>query len=241
MPAFNGHKMTAAGIVLEEKLKATGQEMVFSSVQLGDGTLGGQGIKDLTALISPRLTLPIAKTPINKNGGWDICALLDSTKVTTPFYFREWGITAQDPDTGADVLMFYSNSGTKADYLEPWADGSSQTYIETELVCTCHVSDEINVTAVVEQWENISINLTLLADNWTGAEAPYIQTLAALEVKENMEGVAGLAQNATLEERSAAREAMLSLAQQKDCEVTFIADGEKPEINIPVTLILMGG
>lgn len=151
MSAFNGHKMTAAGIVLEEKLKATGREMVFSGVQLGDGTLGGQDIKDLTALISPQLTLPIAKTQINKNGGWDICALLDSTKVTTPFYFREWGITAQDPDTGADVLLLYANSGTKADYLEPWADGSSGTYIETELVCTCHVSDEINVTAVVEQ------------------------------------------------------------------------------------------
>ena len=49
-----------------------------------------------------------------------------------------------------------------------------------------------------------------------------------------------LAQNATFEQRMAAREAMLAVTGQETGKLVISADGEMPDIDIPVVIILLG-
>ena len=53
-------------------------------------------------------------------------------------------------------------------------------------------------------------------------------------------GTISVAHNATAEQREIAREAMLSVIGQADGTLTIAADGEMPERDIPVYIILLG-
>lgn len=53
-------------------------------------------------------------------------------------------------------------------------------------------------------------------------------------------GTISVAHNATAEQREIAREAMLSVIGQADGALTIAADGEMPERDIPVYIILLG-
>lgn len=50
----------------------------------------------------------------------------------------------------------------------------------------------------------------------------------------------GVAYNATSEQREIAREAMLTITGQEDGKLIVVADGEMPEFDIPVYIILLG-
>ena len=53
-------------------------------------------------------------------------------------------------------------------------------------------------------------------------------------------GIIGVAYNATSEHREIAREAMLTITGQEDGKLIVVADGEMPEFDIPVYIILLG-
>lgn len=53
-------------------------------------------------------------------------------------------------------------------------------------------------------------------------------------------GIIGVAYNATSEQREIAREAMLTITGQEDGKLIVVADGEMPEFDIPVYIILLG-
>ena len=53
-------------------------------------------------------------------------------------------------------------------------------------------------------------------------------------------GNISVAQNATIEQRDAARMAMLSVIGQSEGQLTIAADGEMPDVDIPVVVILLG-
>lgn len=72
-----------------------------------------------------------------------------------------------------------------------------------------------------------------------GIEAPYTYELNVDGLGAAQNGNIDVAQSATFEERQMAREAQLCLVGQEDGKLHIAADGEMPDINIPVTLILL--
>ena len=80
-----------------------------------------------------------------------------------------------------------------------------------------------------------SVDVVLTAAGWTGAHAPYTQTVAVGGLLADSFGEIGLTQGATDAQRAAARAALLSIQSQTDGAVTLIADGDKPTVDLPCT------
>ncbi len=87
---------------------------------------------------------------------------------------------------------------------------------------------------------SVCISCTLLASAWAGLDSPFVQTLYVDGLGQSQNGTINVAQNATFEQRKMAREAMLSVTGQADGELIISADGEMPDIDIPVQIILIG-
>ena len=151
MANWYGHSMTAVGQNLIAKVSSRELPLKFTSVKMGSGALGSRTVTALTALIESKLSLDIAETPKRSGTGrWNVTAVYNNSMIQTGFYFREWGIFAQDPDTQGEVLVFYANSGDSADFI-PAFDGTGSTtasYIEERLICAVAVGNA-TVTAVL--------------------------------------------------------------------------------------------
>lgn len=85
-----------------------------------------------------------------------------------------------------------------------------------------------------------TITATLTATAWVGTDAPYTQVLTIAGLGANQNGMIAVAHSATADQRKAAREAMLSIVNQSDGTLTIAADGELPELSIPVTVTILG-
>lgn len=82
-----------------------------------------------------------------------------------------------------------------------------------------------------------TIELMLQASGWSDES----QTLISDDIKSDAQnGVISLSQSANDEEINAARSAMLRVVSQSAGSIIVKYDGEKPSINIPVSLILFG-
>ena len=103
-------------------------------------------------------------------------------------------------------------------------------------------SNMVKIDAAIGEKANssVAINTTLLASAWVGVDAPYTQTLTISGLTASQNGTISVAHNATAEQREIAREAMLSVIGQADGALTIAADGEMPERDIPVYIILLG-
>lgn len=96
-------------------------------------------------------------------------------------------------------------------------------------------------TALGEKANNsVAVYATLLASAWVGVNAPFTQELSVAGLTATQNGVIDVAHDATAEQREIAREAMLSVVGQDDGTLTIAADGEMPEFDIPVYIILLG-
>lgn len=87
---------------------------------------------------------------------------------------------------------------------------------------------------------SVAISTTLLASAWTGVNAPFTQELSVEGLTASQNGVIDIAHDATAVQREIAREAMLSVIGQSNGTLTIAADGEMPEFDIPVYIILLG-
>lgn len=81
---------------------------------------------------------------------------------------------------------------------------------------------------------------TLLASAWNGIDSPYTQTIVVEGLGAEQNGSISVAQDATIEQREAARMAMLAVTGQAAGQLTISADGEMPDIDIPFVVILLG-
>lgn len=88
--------------------------------------------------------------------------------------------------------------------------------------------------------KSVSVEADLLSDAWEGESAPYSQSVNTEGVTAECNGSASLSSRATSEQRNAARDAWLAISSQGDGVLTIAADGEKPTIDIPITIILFG-
>lgn len=87
---------------------------------------------------------------------------------------------------------------------------------------------------------SVCVSCTLLASAWSGIDAPYVQSLYVDGLGQSQNGTITVAQNATFEQREMARDAKLAVTGQADGELVISADGEMPDIDIPVYIILLG-
>ena len=87
---------------------------------------------------------------------------------------------------------------------------------------------------------SVIVTTTLLASAWVGVDAPYTQELAVNGLLKDTNGIIDVAHDATAEQREIAREAKLAITGQEDGKLIIVADGEMPEFDIPVYIILLG-
>ncbi len=140
------YALTNKGRQLQAKAQA-GAQLVYTRMAVGSGTLSGQSLESMTALIAPIKDLNITrlKRPAGATRAL-IGATLTNQDVTTGFYLREIGIFATDPDDG-EILYMYANSGATADYIAPQGDG----VIEKALNMNVFVGSAANITANIDE------------------------------------------------------------------------------------------
>ena len=137
--------LTKQGLKLQAKVDA-GNAMQLTKCRLGSGTIGsGQQLEDLTELVAPVQTLPIAiVTYSDDSHACIISAVTDNSTVTTGYYLREFGIYAKDPDDGE--ILYAVASDSEPDFIP--AKGTS-TVISQEIGVALTFANAANVTAAV--------------------------------------------------------------------------------------------
>lgn len=103
-------------------------------------------------------------------------------------------------------------------------------------------SNMVKIDAALGEKANssIAVSATLLSSAWNGVDAPFTQSLSIDGLSAAQNGTISVSHDATAAQREAARDAMLSVVGQADGTLTIAADGEMPEIDIPVYIILLG-
>lgn len=103
-------------------------------------------------------------------------------------------------------------------------------------------SNMVKIDAALGEKANssIAVSATLLANAWSGVDSPFVQEIAVHGLVATQNGTISVAHSATIEQREMAREAMLSVIGQEDGKLVIAADGEMPDIDIPVYIILLG-
>ena len=128
-------------------------------------------------------------------------------------------------------------SDTTANYGLYITDDSSERFLEwrTKMNGT-ESSNMVKIDTALGEKANSSVlvSATLLASAWTGIDSPFTQDITVTGLTATQNGTISVAHNAT------AREAMLSVVGQEDGKLTIAADGEMPDIDIPVYIILLG-
>ena len=84
------------------------------------------------------------------------------------------------------------------------------------------------------------INATLTAGGWAGDAAPFQQVIAIDGLTAEQNGSASLAQNVSAEQLTAAKAASMRVSAQAEGTLTITADGDKPTVDIPIVVILLG-
>lgn len=140
------YALTNKGRQLQAKAQA-GAQLVYTRMAIGRGSLSGQSLEAMTALITPvkDLTISRIKRPAGATRA-TIGATLTNQDVTTGFHLREIGIFATDPDDG-EILYMYANAGATADYIAPKGDGT----IEKSLNFNVFVGSAANITANIDE------------------------------------------------------------------------------------------
>lgn len=137
--------LTKQGLKLQAKVDA-GNAMQLTKCWLGSGMIGsGQQLEDLTELVAPVQTLPIASVTYSDDShACIISAVTDNSTVTTGYYLREFGIYAKDPDDGE--ILYAVASDSEPDFIP--AKGTS-TVISQEIGVALTFANAANVTAAV--------------------------------------------------------------------------------------------
>lgn len=139
--AFGRPALTLAGKTLMAKVLA-GDTLKFTKMKMGDGSLSGSNPAELNDLISPVATI----TTENVKKGSNYIAVkgtFSNAEMTAGFYWREFGLFAQDKDRG-EILFAYANAGTLADYIA--AAATSEIVKTLTAVVAVADAENINVT-----------------------------------------------------------------------------------------------
>ena len=141
IPTITGQSMLAEAI-------STQQELIFTSIRLGDGVLTESDvITEFTALKAQKLIADINTfdDSMKAQGKVTLIAALDNSGVDAGFFARELGVFGKVGEDGAEQLFAYCSAGNYADYIP---DKTSQLD-ETQLAVQLAVGATANVTAII--------------------------------------------------------------------------------------------
>lgn len=151
--AKEGMHITKAGLNVLAKAVA-GKQLLYTRVAFGDAVKNGviveptdAQILNYTALINEReMNLPLADVRFGGNGTAVVTFQVNNTNLTTGFWARELGIFVQEPDTKAEILYAYKNTGALSAYIP---GGGGAVALNLMMNCVSIVDQATNVTAVI--------------------------------------------------------------------------------------------
>lgn len=108
---------TYEGLSLISETVAAGKALGFTKIMLGDGDIGEQDLRALTALLSPKMTLPVTGGTDLGNGQVQIRATVSNDSLDAGFFAKEVGVYAKSGKDGTEKLIAYTNGGNYVDYI----------------------------------------------------------------------------------------------------------------------------
>lgn len=131
-----------------------GKQLRFTRVAYGDSLVDGvkveptdEEIFEFNALLHLKKECPIVNVQHIGGGMAAITFAVQNETLAEGFFISETGIFAEDPDTGAEILYAYRNTGVKVKWL-PGGDGSDIWDLRVHV--TTVVSGAMNITAIID-------------------------------------------------------------------------------------------
>lgn len=142
---FPNFQLTSAGVDAIMQAVYNGSTITFTAVKIGDGT-APSNIKAMTDIVHTKATASFTSIDID-DGVANLDFTFNNSTIASGFYLRELGIMAK-VDNGNPVLYAYSNSGSNAGYLKPYA---SDSYVNMVFSIYVAVGDAEHVTAIISE------------------------------------------------------------------------------------------
>ena len=136
--------VTKNGLAMIAESVATRKNLIFTRVVVGDGDSTGRNFNDMTAVISPKMELPVTSGVNEGNGQYLITATLSNNTLNIGFFPREVGLYAK-VDGKAEMLYSYTNGGNNVGYVP-----DKTTPIDSEIY---------KIRTVIGNAQNITINM----------------------------------------------------------------------------------
>ncbi len=144
--SFSLIQVTAKGRTLLARAQ-TGENLNFTRIKMGDGTISGQIIDEMTDVINQKAALNISGLKVISGGKAKVQAAFNNQGMSNGFYWREMAVFATDPDNPAAEIMYcYGNAGSLAEYIP--AQGTQ--ILEKVISVLTIISNASNVTATID-------------------------------------------------------------------------------------------
>lgn len=137
--------VTKKGLAMIAESVATKKNLIFTRVVVGDGDATGRNFNDMTAVISPKMELPVTSGVNEGNGQYLITATLSNNALEVGFFPREVGLYAK-VDGKAEMLYSYTNGGNNVGYVP-----DKTTPIDSEIY---------KIRTVIGNAKNITVNMS---------------------------------------------------------------------------------
>ena len=144
---------TKKGLDLNSAANAAQKAVIFTKIIVGDGDVPSDtSIGDLTAVVSPKMTLEITNKENLGNGHFTIRATLGNEELESGFYAKEIGVYAK-LDGDVEVLYAYTNGGNYVDYIPDKSSPIDAQIFNIDVIignlqqATILINDETHVTA----------------------------------------------------------------------------------------------
>lgn len=157
MAIFKNMYITQKGVSLYVKAQA-GQQIKFTKLQVGSGQIEDRNPMTLTALLEPKLDVPIVSIIANSElKSAAILGKITNKNVKEAMYICELGLFANDPEEG-EILYGYVSAGQYGDYYAP----ESQGPFSWEYQVNASIGNAANVIAEICE---LDYDYTLLSTN----------------------------------------------------------------------------
>ena len=153
MANFQKMKLTNKGLELLASVQGGADNLTFTKTALGNGILSDTPISKLTALVSPKVEIPITEGKHIGVGTYQIAAFFSNKEITVGFWWREVGVFAKGND-GKEILYCYANAGDAGDYIPVGSDERVEKYIYQSLA----IGNADNVTVEINESESFILS-----------------------------------------------------------------------------------
>lgn len=166
MSGFNNNSITLKGAVAIAALVAGGT-LEFTRIAVGDGKLpAGKTPLTMTDLAHHLFDVQIREVYSDSEAQATVLGTFSNEDNETEWYYRELGLFAKDPATGAEILYCYANAGDDAEKIPA---GGGTSLLEKEVRIVTLIGNATTVTAHINSglyptFEQMNAKLALKAD-----------------------------------------------------------------------------